>query len=242
MATTPGATARATSTGAETGPGPGPGSGGGGPRKRRGRRVLAAVLGLALVGGVGAVVVDALPPNPFEQRTVDRSTTPLLVALREVSEYRAATGTFQVLVDVENDTPYVPSVISGERTTLFATGTVDAVVDFSSLGPERVVVSEDRRTATITLPAPVLAPAVVDPAQSRIVNRERGLAERLDGALSDNPTDDGPLYALAAERIDESARNADLVGTAEESTRRMLTALTGSLGYEQVTVVFESRP
>ena len=70
--------------------------------------------------------------------------------MRDAADYHAASGTYQVLVDVEHDSPYLPPVIGGERSTLFATGTLGARV---GLGPDAIRVSDDRRSATITLPA-----------------------------------------------------------------------------------------
>lgn len=212
------------------------------PDGRRRRRVK--------LFAAGAVVVALLPlgasmaavpswGNPFAPQVVDRSPAPLLTALQNVAQYRAATGRFQVLVDVEKDTPNIPSVISGERTTLFATGHVDGIVDFSRVGPERVLVSPDRLSVTIMLPAPVLEPAVVDPVESRIVGRERGLVERVTGVFEDVPRTDQELYALAAQKLDVAARTSDLPARSEQSTRTMLTTLAGSLGFEQVTVVFD---
>ncbi|MGH3614980.1 MAG: DUF4230 domain-containing protein [Pseudonocardia sp.] len=207
------------------------------PRRRRATKLLAAVAGIAVLVPVGFEVVEW--GGPFEQQVVDDSPAALLVALQDVAQYRAVTGTFQVLVDLERDTPYVPAILSGERTTFLATGSVDALVDFSDLGPERVVVSPDRRAVTITLPAPVFTPAAIDAAQSRVVGRERGLAERLAGVFQDSPTGEQELYVLAGTKLDAAARESGLAGRAEESTRQMLTALAGSLGYGQITVAFD---
>ncbi|MGH3567553.1 MAG: DUF4230 domain-containing protein [Pseudonocardia sp.] len=207
------------------------------PRQRRATKLLAAVAGIAVLVPLGFEVVEW--GSPFEQQVVDDSPAALLVALQDVAQYRAATGTFQVLVDIERDTPYVPSILSGERTTFLATGSVDALVDFSDLGPERVVVSPDRRAVTITLPAPVFTPAAIDAAQSRVVGRERGLAERLSGVFEDSPTGEQELYVLAGTKLDAAARESGLAGRAEESTRQMLTALAGSLRYGQITVAFD---
>src|SRR5215207_6314378 len=104
-------------------------------------------------------VVDVLPKwiNPFEPNVVDRTPAALLVAMEDLAEYHAASGTFQVLVDLEHDTPYLPSLISGERVTFLAIGNVDAIVDFSSFESERITVSPDRKSASMTLPAPQLA-------------------------------------------------------------------------------------
>lgn len=213
------------------------------PRRSRTRvKLLAAAAGLVVLVPVGAQVASALPVwgNPFEQEIVDRSPAPLLTALQDVAQYRAATGTFQVVVDLERDTPNIPAIISGERTTFLATGHVDGIVDFSAVGEDRVTVSLDRRAVSIALPAPVLDPAVVDPAQSRVVGRERGILERLGGVLEDSPTDDQELYVLAARQLDAVARQSDLPARTEESTREMLTTLARSLGYEQVTITFDA--
>ena len=199
-------------------------------------KVIVAVVVVGLLVLVGVQLARSMPS--FEQQTIDRSTEPLMVALEDISEYHAATGTFQVLVDLEKDTPWVPDVISGERTTLFATGHADALVDFSGLGPERITVSPDGNAVTITLPPPTVAPATLDPVNSRIVDRDRGIAERIGGALADNPVQDEELYLLATRKLDEAAQQSDLPARAEENTRQMLTALTSSLGFPQVTVTF----
>ncbi|MBV8997258.1 MAG: DUF4230 domain-containing protein [Pseudonocardiales bacterium] len=213
-----------------------------GSRRRTSGKLLAAVVGIAVLVPVTTHLVDVLPHwgNPFQQRIVDHSPAPLLLALQDLSKYHAATGTFQVVVDVEHDTPHVPSLISGERTTFLGTGSVDAMVDFSNLGTDRVAVSPDRRSVTVALPAPRLAPAVLDPATSRVVGRERGLLNRIAGALQDNPADEQELYQLAQAKLNEAARTSDLARRGQENTRQMLTTLAGSLGFSDVTVTFET--
>lgn len=212
------------------------------PRRRRPRaKLIAAVAAVAIALPVGAQVMGAFPAlsDTFEQQTVDRGPAPLMVALADIAEFHAATGSFQVLVDLERDTPHVPALISGERTSLFATGHVNAVVDLSGLAPERVTVSADRRAVTFALPPPRLTAVSLDPAATRIVGRERGLVERLAGVVASNPVDDEELYQLAAQRIDDAARQSDLITRAQANTNQMLTSLARSLGYEQVTVTFD---
>lgn len=214
-------------------------------RRRRRTRLLAAVAAVALLVPVGfgiAGAVDRWTPDPPATQTVDRSPTALLLAMRDIADFHAASGTYQVLVDVEHDSPYLPSMISGERSTLFATGSVDARVDFSGLGPGAITVSDDRRSAIITLPSPTLTAAALDPAQTRIVGRERGLVQRVEDAVSDNPRDDSELYRLAAAKLDAAAQQSDLTIRAADNTRAMLTGLAQGLGYEAVTVNFSPPP
>jgi hypothetical protein len=214
-------------------------------RRRRRTKLVAAVAGLALLVPIGFGIADAVDrwmPDPPATQTVDRSPAALLLAMRDIADFHAASGTYQVLVDVEHDSPYLPPMISGERSTLFATGSVDARVDFSGLGPGAVTMSDDRRTATITLPAPTLTPATLDPAQTRIVGRERGLVQRVEDAVSDNPRDDSELYRMAAAKLDAAAAQSDLTTRAADNTRAMLTGLAQGLGYETVTVNFAPVP
>jgi len=204
------------------------------------RLVLPTVLGLALAG-LGLYAVNSFS-NPLEEKVIDRSTTPLLLALDDLHEYHAATGTFQVVIDQERDTPWVPAAISGERTQLLATGTVDAYVDFAGLDADGVELSADGQSATITLPAPELGDATVDPAQSRVLDRDRGIVQRIGDAVENDTTDDTALYRTAERRLSSAATASDLLDRAEDNTREMLTGLARSLGVQHVTVTFAADP
>jgi hypothetical protein len=204
------------------------------------RRFLAASAGIALAG-LGIYAFTGWH-DPLEEKVVDRSTTPLLLALDDLHEYHAATGTFQVVIDQERDTPWVPSVISGERTQLLATGTVDAYVDFASLDSGRVQLSADGQSATITLPAPELGDPSVDPANSRVLDRDRGIVQRIGDAVENDTTDDTALYRSAERRLAGAAAASDLRDRAEDNTREMLTGLARSLGVRHVTVTFAADP
>ena len=214
------------------------------PRRRVPVRLIAAGAALALLVPAGLGIRDWVAGwgNPLEPEIVDRSTAPLLLALDDLSEYHAATADLQVMVDLEVDTPWVPSVISGERVHFLATGTADAYVDFEGLDAGAVTLSPDGTSATIVLPAPELSEVRIDPAESRVVDRDRGLVERIGGAFAENPIDDSELYALAERRLGAAAAESDVLDRAEANTRQMLTALGRSLGVDEVTVEFEAAP
>jgi hypothetical protein len=200
-----------------------------------------------VLGGVAVVAVLLLVPalvpslNPFDEETVDRSQPVLLKSLENLSEYRAATANLQVVVDVEEDTGLIPAWLKGERTLFVAAGSVDAAVDFSALSrDERAVrVSDDRRSATITLPAPTLSEPRIEPDRTRVYDRDRGLFDRVEDAVSDRPGDEQPLYQLAEEKLSEAAAaEPELRRTAERNTRAMLEGMLRGLGFERITVRF----
>jgi hypothetical protein len=205
------------------------------------------VVGLVALGAVVvgvAKVGDLLPSftNPFGSKTVDRSQPALLQALEDLSEYKAASGNFQVIVDLEKDAKFMPAFLRGQRTLFVGAGSVDAVVDFAGLDQRAIAVSDDRRSVTITLPEPRLTGATVDPQQSHVVSRERGLLDRLGGVFSDSPTSERQLYLMAEERMAAAARESDLRARAEQNTTAMLQAMVRALGFESVTVRFEPSP
>jgi hypothetical protein len=199
--------------------------------------VATVIVGLFLLGAFD--LFDFLP-NPFEKHSVDRSQPALLEKLSDLSEYRASSAELQVLIDVEDDVRFVPSLIAGQRVTFLAGGSVDAAVDFSDLGGDNVVVDGD--TVTVTLPAPRIVDVDVDPDRSYVVNRDRGILDRIGGVFSDNPTGEQELYQLAEDKLRAAADDSELVDRAEANTKKMLTALLKSLGFEKVTVVFEEPP
>lgn len=212
------------------------------PKPRRGIVRSTTVVVLAVLALLGlARLGDLLPSlhNPFRTHTVDRTGPVVLKAVTDMHEYKAATGSFQVIVDLEKDTKYVPAVLKGERTLFVAVGSVDATVDFTHLGTESVAVSPDRHAATLTIPHALLTGARIDPAKSYVANRNRGLLDRIGSVFSDNPTSEKALYKAAEAKIaDAAAADNSLRTRAEENTRQMLTSLLGSLGYTSVTVNF----
>ena len=214
------------------------------PRPSRGRGLaIAGLVLLAVLVGAGRVG-DLLPslPNPFSSESVDRTQPPLLQSLVDLHEYHAASGNFQVIVDTEKDTRFVPSFVRGERTVYLASGSTDAIVDFSRLDERSIQVSPDRRSVTVVLPAPTVAEPTVDPANSRVVSRDRGVLDRIGSAFSDNPSSERPLVIAAQQKMREAAAQSDLRARAEENTRRMLQGMLGALGFTDVNVSFSSSP
>lgn len=214
------------------------------PRPSRLRTLaVAGLVGLAVVFGAGKLggLFPSLP-NPFGSETIDRTQPALLQSLADLSDYHAASGNFQVIVDTEKDTRFVPSFIRGERTVYVAGGSVDAVVDFSQIDERSIQVSPDRTSVSVVLPAPTLADPDIDTDKSRVVSRDRGLLDRIGSAFSDNPAGERSLVLAAEGKMREAADESDLRRRAEDNTRKMLEGMLRALGYNSVTVSFSPTP
>ena len=202
--------------------------------------VIGVVAAIAVLLIAAAIDPWGLLPNPFTKKTIDRSEPAILNRLSDLSEYKAATAQLQELIDVEHDVRFVPSVISGDRATFLAFGTVDAVVDFGALGEGAVEVTNDRKTVHVVLPHARVDDVHVDPSRSKVVNRQRGVLDRIGGVFSDNPTSERELYQLSERRLTKAAQDSKLRSRAETNTRAMLRSLLQSLGFEDITVDFRS--
>ncbi|WP_198653085.1 DUF4230 domain-containing protein [Actinocorallia populi] len=178
--------------------------------------------------------------NPFGERTKDRSGPVVLQSVRDLSRYDAATGQFQVVVDLEKDARFLPSSLRGERTLFIGVGDVDAYVDFSQLTEGAVKVNADRTEATITLPPAQLDKTSLNTDESRVFATQRGIFDRFGDFFSGNPGDQQKLYQLAAEKIQDAAGTGMLQKRAELNTKTMLENLLKALGFEKVTVHLSS--
>jgi hypothetical protein len=200
--------------------------------------LVASVLGFFLLAGW---LGDLLPGlgNPFSEKTVDRSGPAVLKSIRNLSDFRAATGHFEVIVDVEKDTRFVPDKLKGERILFVAVGSVDAGVDFAGLKEDAVVVSDDRRSVTLELPPARYREPELNLERSRVYDRDRGVIDRLQALFGDDAGTDPQIYRLAEEKLAAAARGGSgLLQRAERNTRLMLTGLLRSLGFTHVEIRF----
>jgi hypothetical protein len=174
--------------------------------------------------------------NPFAEETRDRSGPVVLKSIRDLSRYEAATGNFQVVVDLERDARFLPDSVRGQRTLFVGNGSVDAYVDFSRLAEDGVAVNEDRTAVTVRLPRARLEPTNLDPKNSYVFATRRGIFNRLGDFFSGNPNDQQQLYALAAQKIQAAAQQSGLRARADQNTKLMLENVLKALGFRTVTV------
>ncbi|WP_055611696.1 DUF4230 domain-containing protein [Streptomyces phaeochromogenes] len=204
-------------------------------------KILSAVVLVLVILGAG-LQLSLLPGlrDVFREESHDRTGPTLLKSIQDMSRYDAASGNFQVVVDLEKDTKYLPDAVRGTRTLYVGAGTVDAYVDLGKIRDEDVKVNKDRTSATLRLPHAALGKPALDPDQSYAVSKQRGLLDRLGDVFSDNPNDERAVQRLAARHIGDAAKKTELTARAEENTTGMLKGLLGSLGFKEVKVTYGS--
>ena len=197
---------------------------------------LAAVLVLVVI----LAAVHLLPQlrNPFAQTTTVRTGPAVLKSITSLSRYEAASGNYQVVVDLSTHTSFLPSFIAGSQTLFIGDGSVVAYVDFGNLKGSAVRMNAARTVVTVRLPAARLEPAALNVGQSYVFAEQQGLINRVSSFFSGNPNSQQAVYIAAQQKIQNAAVHSGLTSDAERNTRLMLTSMLTSLGFHRITVVF----
>ncbi|MFF7970087.1 DUF4230 domain-containing protein [Streptomyces sp. NPDC007905] len=210
------------------------------PRRMPGWAKVVTALVLVLVVLFAGIRLAVLPgiKDLFGTESHDRSGPALLKSIQDMSRYDAASGNFQVVVDLEKDAKYLPDAIRGSRTLYVGAGTVDAYVDLGQVGDKDVSVNGDRTSATLRLPHARLGKPALDPDRSYAVSKQRGLLDRLGDLFSGNPNSEQAVQKLAVKHIGAAAKDSGLTTRAETNTTGMLQGLLRSLGFKEVHVSY----
>lgn len=211
---------------------------------RSGRLISRAVVVVGAIAAVAALLlvlsaVRLLPQlrNPFSTQTTVRSQPPLLKSITSLSRYEAASGTFQVVVDLSKQIAFLPSFIAGSQTLFIGDGAVIAYVDFTGLKGSAITVSA-AHSVTIRLPSAQLEPAVLNVKQSYVFAEQQGVVNRIATFFSGNPNSQQAVYIAADQRINAAAKAGPLRADAQRNTTAMLDGMLTSLGYRHITVIY----
>jgi hypothetical protein len=204
---------------------------------------LAGWVGAIAAAAILVVVLSAvhlLPQlrNPFAQTTTVTSQPVLLKSITALSRYEAASGSFEVVVDLTKRTSLLPGFLAGSETLFIGQGTDIAYIDFSQLKSQSIKVNAARTAVTVQLPTAQLEPAVLNVSQSYVFAEQQGLFNRIGNFFSGNPNSQQQVYILAQQKIDTAARQSPLLPEAEKNTQEMLTGMLTSLGFKNIIVTF----
>jgi hypothetical protein len=201
---------------------------------------LAGAIAVLIAAVIVASAVHLLPQlrNPFAETTTERSGPALLKSITALSRYEAASGSFQVVVELSRQTSFIPSFIEGSDTLFIGEGTEIAYVNFGHLDGKAIQVSANRTAVAVDLPKAQLEPAVLNVDQSYVYAEQQGLLNRIANFFSGNPNSQQQAYILAEQKIESAARQSPLLAEAQRNTIGMLDGMLHSLGFQQVTVRF----
>ena len=205
---------------------------------RVGGIVAAIVAAIVLIVVLSAVHLLPQLRNPFAETTTVRSQPVILKSITNLSRYEAASGSFQVVVDLTKRSSLIPSFLEGSETLFIGQGTDIAFVDFATLKSGAITVNSNRTSVTVTLPKPQLEPAVLNVNQSYVYAEQQGLFNRIGNFFSGNPNSQQQVYQIAQGKIETAAKQSPLLADAQKNTEGMLTGMLTSLGFQHVAVNF----
>src|SRR5262249_18475287 len=199
--------------------------------------VAAAAVAAVAVLVIALSAVHLLPQlrNPFAEKTTVTSQPVLLKSITALSRYEAASGSFQVVIDLSQHS-LLPPFLQGSETLFIGQGTAIAFVNFAQLKGQALRVAASRSAVAVTLPRAQLEPAVLNVRQSYVYAQQRGLLNRIGDFFGGNPNGQQQIYVAAQQKISAAARHSPLLAEAERNTRAMLNGMLGSLGFKRVTV------
>ena len=213
------------------------------PRMPRVGGIVAAIVAvIVLIVVLSAVHLLPQLRNPFAETTTVRSQPVILKSITNLSRYEAASGSFQVVVDLTKRSSLIPSFLEGSETLFIGQGTDIAFVDFATLKSGAITVNSNRTSVTVTLPKPQLEPAVLNVNQSYVYAEQQGLFNRIGNFFSGNPNSQQQVYQIAQGKIETAAKQSPLLADAQKNTEGMLTGMLTSLGFQHVTVNFGAQP
>ena len=204
---------------------------------------LAGIVGAVTAVLVLIVVLSAvhlLPQlrNPFAETTTVRSQPVILKSITQLSRYEAASGSFEVVVDLTKRTSLLPSFLAGSETLFIGQGTDIAYIDFwgSRARPSGVTRTAPRSPSA--LPQGPARTAVLNVSQSYVFAQQQGLLNRVGNFFSGNPNSQQQVYILAQQKIQAAAQQSPLLTEAQKNAEGMLDGMLTSLGFQHVTVTF----
>ena len=198
---------------------------------------LVLALVIVLVGvGLGFALspqgfMERLPvigPLFYEEEPAQTTTGPVVVeGVQDLNRLATVRWRESVIVTRESGGTELERFLAGEKVLLLATGDVEAGVDLASLGRDDVKVNGE--TVTIRLPEPEILSVSLD-------EQKTGVYDRDFGPLNLRPDDDlvEKARAAAVDRIEQAARDEDILDQAEQNAEDSIRAFVSTLGFEEV--------
>ena len=207
-----------------------------------GMLALAGMLGIGVFFGIlgskscRAPALPVIPPLSSSV-TVLRSTPSVLVAVRDLARLESASFHMERVIDLTDKQSQLFGLIQTEDAILLvAVADVSAGVDLQQLSTDDVVVSPDRKTAKLTLPAPQVFHAELDNSKTYVHTRRTGVLATRQENLETRARQE------AERTLVDAALQAGLLSRASDNARRAVEGVVRALGYEQIEITVRSPP
>ncbi len=158
--------------------------------------------------------------NPFTTTTTVRSGPAVLKSITALSRYEAASGNYQVVVDLSTHTAFLPSFIAGQPDAVHRRRQRHRATSASArLKGSALTMNAARTAVTVRLPAAQLEPAALNVGQSYVYAEQQGLLNRVTTFFSGNPNSQQAVYIAAQQKIQNAAVHSGLAADAERNTQ-----------------------
>ena len=193
--------------------------------------VLGVGLGVALSTQSFMERLPVIGPILFEEQPPRTTTGPVMVeGIQDLDQLATVRWRESVIVTRESGGTELEQFLAGEKVLLVAAGDVEAGVNLADLGRDDVRV--ERETVTIQLPEPEILSVSLDEDETRVYDRDFGLLNiRPDDELAEEARD------VAVDRLEEAARDEDVLERAERNAEDNIRAFVISLDFEEVEFV-----
>jgi hypothetical protein len=175
--------------------------------------------------------IPVVGPLLFKEQPARTTTSPVVVeGIRNLNQLATVRLTESVLITLESSGTGFERIFSGERVLLVAVGEVEGGVDLANMGEEDVQIDGDR--LTIHLPDPGILSTSLDEDETAVYDRDFGL-------LNFRPNDELVEEARgeAVDRVEEAARENDILDSARRNAEDSIRAFATTLGFEEVEFV-----
>jgi hypothetical protein len=190
--------------------------------------VLGVGLGVALSTQSFMERLPVIGPVLFEEQPPRTTTGPVVVeGIQDLDQLATVRWRESVIVTRESGGTELEQLLVGEKVLLVAAGDVEAGVNLADLGREDVKVNGE--TVTIRLPEPEFLSVSLD-------EQKTGVYDRDFGPLNLRPDDDlvEEARGAAVERIEQAARDENILENAERNAEDSIRAFVTTLGFEEV--------
>jgi hypothetical protein len=190
--------------------------------------VLSVALGVGISRFDFMARIPVVGPFLFEERPAQTTTGPVVVeGIQDLNRLATVRWKESVIITRKSGGTGLEQLVAGEEVTVVATGYVEAGVDLTDLGRDDVQLNGE--TVTIRLPEPEIHSVSLGEDETRVYDRDLGLLNiRPDDALVEE------ARGAAVDKIEEAARDGDILARAEKNAENGIRAFVTSLGFEEV--------